>query len=353
MSERVKVGIIGTSWWTELMFLPSLKSHPGAEIVAICGRNGERTAALAEHHGIPKAFTAYPELLKSGIEAVVIATPDDMHREMTLAAIDAGLHVLCEKPMALAGGDAAEMLARADGAGIKHLTHFTWHWQPHFQHLKAMIGDNFVGRPLRAQFRFNGGKGPSADYQWRLDASRATGVLGDLGSHMIHMAQWLMGPISSVLADAPVMIERDMAKPANDTAHMILRFGSGAQGVIDVTTLGHQDCACVISASIDGEDGSIEVEHTVLGPRNGLRFTATRRGGATETVVVPDALYGAMPRDDFMAPFLGASAGARHFIDAIQGGFRPEPGFDAGLAVQTVMDAALRSSRERQWVEIG
>ncbi|MDC9823886.1 Gfo/Idh/MocA family oxidoreductase [Devosia sp. ZB163] len=352
MSDRVQVGIIGTSWWTELMFLPSLESHPGAEIVAICGRDGERTGALARKHNIPKAFTAYPELLKSGIEAVVIAAPDDLHHEMTLSAIAAGLHVLCEKPMALGTGDAAEMLARANEAGIKHMVPFTWHWQPHFQHLKSLVDDKFVGRPLRAEFRFVGGSGPSADYQWRMDAARATGALGDLGSHMIHMAQWLMGPISSVMADAPVLFRREIAQPANDTAHLIVRFASGAQGIIDVTTLTHQDCACSMSVGIDGEDGSVEVEHVVLGPRDGLRFVATQRGGATETIVVPDARYGEMDRKDFMAPFTKASAGARHFIDAIQGGFRPEPGFEAGVEVQKVLDAALRSHRERRWVDV-
>ncbi len=347
MSDRIPIGIIGTSWWTELMFLPSLQSHPDAEIAGICGRNGERTSALAAKHGIANAFTDYRKLIASGIKGVVIAAPDDMHKQMALAAIEAGLHVLCEKPMALGAGDAAEMLARADAAGIKHLVHFTWHWQPHFQHLKAMLDDGFIGRPLRARFEFAGGNGPSAAYQWRLDATRAAGVLGDLGSHMIHLAQWLVGPVADVMADAPVLIERDMPAPANDTAHLMLRFASGAQGAIDVTTLTHQDCACRMSASIDGEDGSVEVVHTVLGPRNGLSFVATRRGGATETVAVPGA------SDSFMTPFLENSAGARHFVDAIRDGFMPQPGFKAGLAVQQVLDAALLSNREQAWVATG
>lgn len=236
------------------------------------------------------------------------------------------------------------MLARADQAGIKHLVHFTWHWQPHFQHLKNMLDEGFVGRPLRARFEFAGGNGPSAAYQWRLDATRAAGVLGDLGSHMVHLAQWLVGPSAAVMADAPVLVQRDIPSPANDTAHIVMRFASGAQGTIDVTTLTHQDCVCRMSARIDGEDGSIEVEHTVLGPRNGLRFIATKRGGATETVLVPGA------RDNFLAPFFESSAGARHFVDAIRDGFAPQPGFDAGLAVQQVQDAALRSHLERGWI---
>lgn len=347
MSDHVKIGIIGTSWWTELMFLPSLKSHPGAEIAAICGRNRERTEALAQKHGIAQAFTDYRDMLGSGIEAVVIATPDDAHKEMALAAIEAGLHVLCEKPMALGAADAEEMRAAAERAGVGHLVHFTWHWQPHFQHLKTMIDDGFIGRPLRARFEFDGGNGPNAAYQWRLDGDRSTGIVGDLGSHMVHMAQWLMGPVTDVLADAPVMITRDMANPANDTAHMMLHFASGAQGAIDVTTLHHQDCACEISARIDGEEGSIDVRQVVFGPRNGVTFLATRRGGATEAIEVPGGLR------DFMAPFLENSAGARHFVDAIQGGYRPEPGFDKGVAMQRVLDAALQSHRERRWVAVG
>lgn len=347
MSERVQVGIIGTSGWTQLMFLPSLKSHPGARIAAICGRNGERAEALAQEHGIGRSFTDYRELLRSDIDAVVIAVPDDLHKEMTLAAVDAGLDILCEKPMAPSLGDAVEMHAAAEAAGVRHLLNFTWHWQPQFQHLKTMIDEGFVGRPLRARFEFAVGSGPNPKYQWRLDGSRATGMVGDLGSHMIHMAQWLLGPISSVLADAPVMIRRDIATPANDTAHMIFQFASGAQGSIDVTTLVHQDCACEITARIDGEEGSVEVRLIVMGPRSGPRIVAKKLDGPTETIVVPGA------GDDFLSHFLERSVGARHFIDAIQGGYRPDPGFDKGVEVQKVIDASLRSHRERRWVPIG
>lgn len=349
MSRRVNVGVIGTSGWAELILLPSLKSHPGAQIAAICGRNGERAAAVAGKYGIPRSFTDYRELLRSGIEAVVIVTPDDLHKDMTLAAIDAGLDVLCEKPMALTLHDAVEMHAAAETAGIRHLLNFTWHWQPQFQHLKSMIDDGFIGRPLRARFEFAVGSGPPSDptYQWRLDASRATGLLGDLGSHMIHMAQWLVGPIAEVVADAPVMINRDIANPANDTAHLLLRFASGAQGVIDVTNLTHQDCVCEISVRLDGEDASVEVLLVVLGPRSSQRILATRRGGTTEVIEAPGA--GA----DFLSHFLERSVGARHFIDAIQGGYRPAPGFDKGVEVQRVIEAALQSHRERRWVAVG
>lgn len=349
MSDPVQVGVIGTSGWAELILLPSLKSHSGARIAAICGRNSARAEEVAVKYGIPRSFTDYRELLGSDIQAAVIVTPDDLHREMTLAAIDAGLHVLCEKPMALTLRDAAEMHAAAEGAGIRHLLNFTWHWQPQFQHLKSMVDNGFLGRPLRARFEFAVGSGPPSDptYQWRLDASRATGLLGDLGSHMIHLAQWLIGPIAEVVADAPVMINRNIATPANDTAHLLLRFASGAQGVIDVTNLTHQDCVCEISARLDGEDASVEVLLVVLGPRSSQRILATRRGGTTEVIEVPGA------GTDFLSHFFERSVGARHFIDAIQGGYRPTPGFDKGVEVQRIIEAALQSHRERRWVAVG
>src|SRR3954447_26167803 len=98
MAEKVRVGMIGTSWYADALHLPSLTSHPDASVTAICGRNQERAGEMARKFHIPNIYGDYRDLIKSGlVDAVVIATPDDLHREMTLAAVDAGLHVVCEK----------------------------------------------------------------------------------------------------------------------------------------------------------------------------------------------------------------------------------------------------------------
>jgi predicted dehydrogenase len=100
MTERVRVGVIGTSWFADGCHLPALKCYPRAELAAICGRNTDRADAMAKKYGIPLAFTDYREMIDKGnLNAVVVVTPDDLHYPMTMDALDAGLHVLCQKPL--------------------------------------------------------------------------------------------------------------------------------------------------------------------------------------------------------------------------------------------------------------
>lgn len=80
MSQHVRVGVISTGWWADALYLPSLKSHPAAEIAAISGRNRDRAEAMAAKYGIPRVFTDYGELIQKGeLDAIVVATPDDLH----------------------------------------------------------------------------------------------------------------------------------------------------------------------------------------------------------------------------------------------------------------------------------
>src|SRR5262245_49187467 len=119
MGEKVRVGVVGTSWYADWMHLPNLKSHPHAEVAAICGRNPERAAEMAGKYAIPSVFTDYREMIEKGrLDAVVVSTPDDLHYPVTMAALEAGLHVLCEKPMALNAEQAREMEEKAKAAGV-------------------------------------------------------------------------------------------------------------------------------------------------------------------------------------------------------------------------------------------
>ena len=129
MADQVRLGVIGTSWYTDAVLLTVLSAHPGATVAALCGRNRERAEEMAGKHGVPAVFADYREMYeRAGLDAVVVASPDDLHFAMTMDALDAGLHVLCEKPMALTLADARAMLARAEAArreahGQLHLAH--------------------------------------------------------------------------------------------------------------------------------------------------------------------------------------------------------------------------------------
>ncbi len=358
MVRKIRVGMIGASWWGELMFVPALHSHENAELVAIASRNAEAGTAFAQRHGIARHFTDYREMLRDGgLEAVIVATPDDQHRDMTLAALDAGLHVLCEKPLALNSADAEIMLRRAEASGRVHLINYTWRWQPCFQYLKALVDGGYVGRPLRAQFSFAGGWAHERNYQWRQDGERANGVLGDLGSHMIELSNWIIGRATSVSAHTPVLIDRAgfdgrTPRPVNDTAHLTLNYANGAEGVIDVTTLTHLAGDVHLGAPIDGTGGSLALDFEPHGPNAGARLSGMRLGEAAVLPLPIPPEFQATPPEAHMDIYNQRSVGARLFIDAILSGVQPTPGFAEGLAVQRIIDAALISHRERRWVDL-
>src|SRR5437867_512366 len=125
MTNKVRIGIVGTGRWAEHMYLPSLAVHPNVEIAAICGRRGDRGEELAKRHGIAGVFTDYRQLIeRSDLHALLVATPDDLHYPVVMHALDAGLHVLCEKPLANSADQARAMLAKAEAAGVKHMILF-------------------------------------------------------------------------------------------------------------------------------------------------------------------------------------------------------------------------------------
>ncbi|MCB0112179.1 MAG: Gfo/Idh/MocA family oxidoreductase, partial [Caldilineaceae bacterium] len=128
MTDRIRIGLIGTSGYAKLM-LHTLVNHADAEFAAICGRTRSRATELAAEYQIEQVFTDYHDMIKHGrLDGIMVAAPDDLHFEMTMAALDAGLHVLCEKPMALNIEQAQQMLEAAEQVGVKHMIEFSWRW---------------------------------------------------------------------------------------------------------------------------------------------------------------------------------------------------------------------------------
>lgn len=111
MDKKVRIGVIGTSGWSEV-HINNLKKHSGADLAAVCGRNLAHTTEIAQKYAIPHIFTDYRQMIdQAGLDAVVVCSPDDLHYPMTMQALDKGLHVLCEKPLAL---DVAQARAMRD-----------------------------------------------------------------------------------------------------------------------------------------------------------------------------------------------------------------------------------------------
>jgi predicted dehydrogenase len=127
MPEQVRVGVIGASRYSDVRHLPALKSHPCAEVVAICDIDRDRAEEMARKYDIPLVSSDYREVIDKGnLDSLLVVTPDDTHHAITMDALDADLHVLCEKPLAHNAQQAREMYDKAETAGVKHMTFFTF-----------------------------------------------------------------------------------------------------------------------------------------------------------------------------------------------------------------------------------
>jgi len=352
MSQKVHVGVIGTSWWSDMMHFPALQSHPQVEMAAICGRNQQRAQEVAAKYGGPKTFSDYRKMItEQELDAVIISTPDKLHYEMAMAALEAGLHVLCEKPLAMNAGQAWEMYQKAEAVGVKHMTYYTYHWMPFYQYLRDLLLMGMIGTCYHCQFWFPMGHGRSQEYFWRFDQKQANGILGDLGSHMIDMARWLVGNITTVSAQLGVSVNRPGADggsidPANDSAFLLVRFAGGAHGAIQTSAVSHiADRGGQQQIKLYGETGSLETDLIYRGSETrALIRHASCQDEQFQTLEVPESYWGGADSSDPLSIFNKNSVGTRAFIDAILEDRPIEPNFYDGFKAQQVIDAALASN---------
>lgn len=354
--ERVRVGVVGTSWWADEMHLPNLRSHPQAEVVALCGRNRERAAELALKYAIPNVFTDYREMIARGrLNALVVATPDDTHYEIALAGLEAGLHVLCEKPLARTAKEAETLAETAARKGLKTMVFFTLRGSPAHRTLKELLAQNYLGRCYHITVEHFIGYGRSGHFGWRFDPQRATGALGDLGSHAIDLAQWFLGPITGVHAQlGHFVLRRDtqgiVHSSAPDSALLSVQFESGAQGILNVSTVGHVgERQIQHRIALHGENGTLEAGISLAQ----IEIRGVRAGETEfQTLPIPDKFWGAADRSNPFSLGTHLSVGDRLFIDGILNDEKIEPDFAVGASVQAIMDAALESNRTGCWIEI-
>jgi predicted dehydrogenase len=298
-------------------------------------------------------------LLDSNLDAIVISTPDDLHYEMTMCALDAGLHVLCEKPLAKKAEHAWKMFQKAEKTGVKHMTYFTYRWLPFYQYTRNLIEQGYIGRCYHCEFRMPMGFGRSQEYGWRFDQYRSNGVLGDLGSHMIDMARWLIGDITSVSAQLAVSINRngldgEALYLASDTVLLLVRFADGGIGTIQVSYVAHiADRGGYQQIKLYGEDGTLKINYIYRGSEAQMLIRGARsQDKQFQTLQVPDSFWGDANSSEIITLFTQNSVGTRLFIDAIMEDHPVEPNFYDGFKAQQVVDAALESHQKRCEVSI-
>lgn len=344
MATAIRLGLIGASEWAEFAFLQPLVGWDRASIVAVCARNEQRRQQVADTFGIKQTFSDWRELIAScDLDGVIVATPDGLHHDIAVAAMDAGLGVLCEKPLGRTVVETAHMVASAARAGVVNHVMFTYRGKPHYRFIKDELSQ--LGRVLHCALTFRMGYARNEDYFWRLDGNNGDGARGDLAVHMVDLAQWLVGDIDSATTTTGHYFSRydnegHAVPPVSDWAHVTMHFATGATGTVEaslVADLGQR--AMEQSVAIFCEGGSLECTVGYYTDGQGQATIVRNRGGVSEDLTIPERYVDGDPERTLWSPLRFANTGVRAFAMALAGEYVDAPTFAAGHSAQVVINS--------------
>jgi len=352
------VGIIGSGGIALANHLPGFALCPDTKVVALCDANPAVLEKASKQSGITATYADYNDVIRrDDVHAVVIATPNYLHAPITHAAVKAGKHVLCEKPIAMNFPEAVEMARAADAAGVRHMTAFTYRFVPAMQYMRHLVHSGAIGRPYHfraSRFQDWG----TRNLGWRqVKKLAATGELGDMLSHRIDYGHLLIGPIARLVARTKRFIDDRQGAPSDldDWVAIIADYESGTTGVLESTKLatgrgeGHygQDLA-----EVNGSEGTI-----AYSAQRPLELRIGKAGAKDlEAVAVPREfwVWPGSPRDPAKGDPLVTFRYDQdyEFYEAIRQKRSCRPSFADGVRAQAVMDAAVQSDAQGKWVEV-
>ena len=330
-------------------------------LAAICGRDRAAVAAAAAKLGWAAWETDWKRLVdRDDVDLVDVSSPGSTHAEISIAALEAGKHVLCEKPLANTVDEARAMAGAAERAaarGVRSMVGFNFRRVPAGALARQLVADGRLGtiRHVRGAYLAGALVDPSFPLVWRLEAEHAgSGALGDLGAHAIDLAQYVTGDQVTGVSALTETFVKERPRPGggrgpvtvDDAALFIARFGGGALATFEATRFatGHKEG---LRLEVNGDAGSLVWELDTL---NELRFfdaTEDRALQGFRRIEVTEQEHPYIPAWWFTHA-LGYentfTHQARDLVEAIATGQDPVPSFADGLQVQEVLDAVLRSA---------
>ena len=358
-------------------------------LVAVAGRNAAAARDTADRFGWADVETDWRRLLeRDDIDVIDICTPGDTHAEIALAALEAGKHVLCEKPLANSVEEAEAMAAAAEAArarGVRSMVGFTYRRVPAVAYARQLVAEGRIGRVLhvRGAYLQDWLTDPESPLTWRLQKDRAgSGALGDIGAHIVDLAQHVTGETLTGVAALTETFVRE--RPVADASLVGTSGISGTAGSNGSATLGQvtvDDAAVFVSRLSGGALATFEATRFATGRKNAIRLeingtrgsiafdfedmnvlhvfdndAPTRDAGFTR-VLVTEADHPWVAAWWPPGHVLGYEHGFTHqavdFLTAVAAGADPRPSFTDGLQVQRILSAVETSAeREGSWTPI-
>jgi predicted dehydrogenase len=357
MKDVVRIGIIGAGF-ARTTQIPGFKNCEGAKIVAIASAHREHAEEVAREFDIPHVEDDWRGVVaRDDVDLISIVTPVVTHCEITLAALDAGKAVLCEKPMAMNADEARRMWERAQDKGVLALIDHELRFLPGRQIVAKLIRDGSVGRVWYARTIFSSGQRADLNrpWNWWSDVKQGGGALGAIGSHLIDAGRWFLNTeVSEVFCDLATRIrerkdENGKAREVttDDEANLLLRFneseltecatGNAAMSMVQAGASAHL-------IEIFGSRGAVKVD--------GMGRVGTAKSGDTDWTeletdrgeLAPCMAEGIWSR--------GFTAFSKEIVAALREGRTTVEGaatFADGYRTQLVLDAARRSNESGCW----
>jgi predicted dehydrogenase len=359
--KTICIGIIGTGF-ARTTQIPGFRDCMGARVVAIASRTHEHAESVAREFDIEHVANDWRELIgREDLDLISIVTPPALHCEMTLAALEQGKAVLCEKPMAMNASEALQMTERAREAGVLALIDHELRFLKSRRTMRAMLHSGAIGTVRHCNYIFRSDYRGLLDrpWDWWSDQNMGGGTLGAIGSHAIDSFRWMLGTeITGVCAMLTTHIANRLDKvsdqprsvTSDDEAKLFFRFAdsaltkgtTGAASLSVVESGRHANCL-----ELYGSTGALMIEET------GELCHSPAGSGTWRPVQV---------HQDRMAPGMRPASWSRGFatfscaiVEALRSGETTIDGaatFEDGYRVQLILDAARESNRSGCWVEI-
>ncbi|SEC57704.1 Predicted dehydrogenase [Amycolatopsis tolypomycina] len=364
--ETIGIGMVGHA------FMGAVHSHAWRSVhrffdpplvprlAVLGGRDEARAKAAAEKFGWDDVETDWRKLLaRDDVGLVDVCTPGDSHAEIAIAALDAGKHVLCEKPLANSVAEAeamAEAARRARERGVRAMVAFNYRRVPALAHARELVAGGALGeiRHVRSVYLQDWLSDAQAPMTWRLRRESAgSGALGDLGAHIVDAAQFVTGDvITGVSALTNTFVKQRPSETGgtddvtvDDTALFLARLAGGAVATFEATrfALGRKNA---MRLEVNGSKASLAFDFESMNELQWYEGTGTEAGFRRILVTEPQHPYvGAWwPPGHLLGYEHTFTHEVADFLDAIGAGTDPAPSFDDGLRVQRVLDAVEKSA---------
>lgn len=370
--RKLGIGLIGTGFMgrSHAMAWKSAASFSGdvqPVLVSVADIDSDAAQRAQQQFGFQRWTNNWQDLIHDPeIDVISITTPNRFHAEQSLAAIAAGKHVHCEKPLAPDSATAERMYRAAEQAGVVTQVGFNYIKNPLLKLARKMIAEGDLGeitgfRGIHAEDFM---ASPAVPWSWRVDPAGGAGAVADLGSHILSMARFLLGPVTELFADLETVITSRPESPGatarkavevDDIARLTVKFARGCRGHIEANWIasGHK---MQLGFEITGTQGALIFNQERFNELQYFRFSETESTNGFITLVAGPEHY---PYGLF-CPAPGHQLGFNdlktiemlEFIHAITDGNIAGPDFKEAFEIQKLVDAAIVSSRERSWITL-